>query len=183
MSSASNESGKDTENKYKQIFKSNGLREGRDFSCQHKYKIFNLNKRMDFLLSHNGKKYGIEVKNQESTGTMYEKLGYLPHLFSVKKNTEHNFDSFDKLLIVVSGPQLSENNDEEKIALELIPIQESISNMYTEGIICIPIQIITMNKFLKDFNLNKSIKKTMPCEGYIQKLIRQRQKKQNYFSF
>lgn len=174
--------GKEKELDYQDLLDQNHIK----YAYQIKYELFSFNNKInkicDFILYIDEKRYCIEIKNQTTSGSVFEKIGGFTDYFICDSHSKHNDMPFDEILIVVSGSELVDGNDDMLISKNIYPFANAINNKN----LILPIDIITEEAFYKKFNI---VKKTpIPSinqilDNYMKKLKLQNKKKQLELNF
>lgn len=152
--------GKDKELEYKELLDQNCIK----YEYQFKYTILNFNNKInkvaDFVLYIDEKRYCVEIKNQNNSGSTIEKIGGFTDYFIYDKNCGHNEMPFDEVLIVVSGSELVDKSNNMLISKNIYPFSNAINNKN----LILPISIITEEASYEKFNIVKKTPKPSIAE-------------------
>ena len=145
-------SGKDKELQYQSVFDNNYIK----YDYQVKYEICSFNncisKICDFILFIDDRRYCLEIKHQDSTGSTIEKIGGFTDYFIYDYNSRNDILPFDEIIIVVSGCELIDKNDDMILSKTVEPFKNAIAHKN----LILPIDIITEQNLYSKFNLSRT---------------------------
>ena len=151
-------SGKDKELQYINTFDNNCIKY--DYQVRYEISSFNncISKICDFILFINNRRYCLETKHQDKTGSTIEKIGGFTDYFIYDYNSRNDILPFDEIIIVVSGSELVDKNDK----MILSKTVDQFKNAIAHKNLILPIDIITEQNLYSRFNLSTArLRKSM----------------------